>query len=518
MSAAVALSKNASYRSGRDSVGVSKNSSMKQSRRQNRGSVRLDDPFASKHKSLPVRIASFSEASDATLQKVKPKKVDSRLGFRVRDFDNDLFIDIVGEKGELIHWEEVLEEVESRAGIVHKIRTHEDEEDDLGDSLFQGMKRFNVSYLPKKEFRSASDFGEFAEIETMTVVIKVKQGNQRELQQHVESLYVEKLPSMPTGTTIHAWSLGLLSRDTTMFNDITDERFTSIMPKLLYTRADEERGHFLLAMEDLNEIAAAPTQSENSTVSYLPSVSSREALAYFSAIASYQSVHYGTLGMEKLHSYPSANTWLQFFDGEYCKPKTIAACREIFEHAVNAAPHLFEEEYGAERVEQMRALFRNGMAPLFELIASLREEKRWFTLVHNDCSTRNACMRKTGDEAIIYDWELASEGLPTFDYVEYLVSSLEPSQLTAEDVCGYIHISHAMLSLRLSHEQRYDMPTIQEWTDLFALSTLRFVLCRYVHFAFFAADDPVFVRMNKNVMQLLTIFKDSKFGLGKCFV
>jgi aminoglycoside phosphotransferase (APT) family kinase protein len=79
-----------------------------------------------------------------------------------------------------------------------------------------------------------------------------------------------------------------------------------------------------------------------------------------------------------------------------------------------------------------------------ELIDSL---DRWWsevegmphTLIHNDCNPRNLAFRQPGGSLrlCLYDWELATTGLPQHDLAELLCFVLGP-QFHLPDVFGYI--------------------------------------------------------------------------------
>jgi aminoglycoside phosphotransferase (APT) family kinase protein len=99
--------------------------------------------------------------------------------------------------------------------------------------------------------------------------------------------------------------------------------------------------------------------------------------------------------------------------------------------------------------EHAGATFSQWIGPGFcalqrELIDSLdcwwsEVEAMPHTLIHNDCNPRNLAFRQTAGtlRLCLYDWELATTGLPQHDLAELLCFVIGP-QFHPPDVAGYI--------------------------------------------------------------------------------
>jgi aminoglycoside phosphotransferase (APT) family kinase protein len=69
------------------------------------------------------------------------------------------------------------------------------------------------------------------------------------------------------------------------------------------------------------------------------------------------------------------------------------------------------------------------------------------TLIHNDFNPRNITFRRDGNEVrlCVYDWELATLGVPQHDLAELLCFVLG-ADARADDVCGYVERHRQVLA------------------------------------------------------------------------
>ncbi len=78
--------------------------------------------------------------------------------------------------------------------------------------------------------------------------------------------------------------------------------------------------------------------------------------------------------------------------------------------------------------------------------ADCASDVRFRTVIHNDLSTRNICLRSTkqGLEPVFYDWEFVTWGAPQRDVIEFLTHVLAPTHFQAGFEDGVRHYHDAL--------------------------------------------------------------------------
>ncbi len=109
---------------------------------------------------------------------------------------------------------------------------------------------------------------------------------------------------------------------------------------------------------------------------------------------------------------------------DYPTAKRMEACSELWEALGVHAWDEFPRWFGKDDLKHHRLLV-NSITDWWGEIEQLPR-----TLIHNDFNPRNLCLRPVGDGATrlcVYDWELATLGLPQHDVAEFLSFVLSDS-------------------------------------------------------------------------------------------
>ncbi|MCP4871068.1 MAG: phosphotransferase [Proteobacteria bacterium] len=187
-----------------------------------------------------------------------------------------------------------------------------------------------------------------------------------------------------------------------------DERFTRHVPGIYGLHADPKREIYLVVMERLQRMVHMDSADDVSGWS-LDDIESA-----LRGIAQIHAVWYGKeaelLEQNWLPDYPTA--------------KRMEACSELWEALGVHAWDEFPRWFGKDDLKHHRLLV-NSITDWWGEIEQLPR-----TLIHNDFNPRNLCLRPVGDGATrlcVYDWELATLGLPQHDVAEFLSFVLSDS-------------------------------------------------------------------------------------------
>ncbi len=232
-------------------------------------------------------------------------------------------------------------------------------------------------------------------------------------------------------TGCHTRELGVFSQ--------TDERFLKYLPKVYGLHEDPTREAYIVVMELLQGMELMDTADDVS--GWQP----QHIEAVVRGIAEVHSVWYGR--EEELGKQP----WL----GPVLTSADMVEMTPLWEAL---------ELHSAEEFPEM--LSRGMLQYHLDLVRSLGDwwpkmEAMPRTLIHNDFNPRNVCLRPTedGPKLCVYDWELATLGLPQHDLAEFLLFVLGDNP-EASDVSRYVELHR--LTLQECSGQEIDPITWRE--------------------------------------------------------
>ncbi len=181
----------------------------------------------------------------------------------------------------------------------------------------------------------------------------------------------------------------------------TDERFTRHVPGIHGLHADPSREIYLVVMERLQRMVHMDSADDVSGWSI------EDIEAALRGIAEVHAVWYGQ------EAALLETGWLL----DYPTTARMEACSELWEALGVHAWDEFPQWFGKDDLKRHRALVQG----IPQWWAEIEQMPR--TLIHNDFNPRNLCMRPVGDGELrlcVYDWELATLGLPQHDVAEFL--------------------------------------------------------------------------------------------------
>jgi hydroxymethylglutaryl-CoA reductase (NADPH) len=207
--------------------------------------------------------------------------------------------------------------------------------------------------------------------------------------------------------------------------ELPDDSFRRHLPVTYATLRDDAREAYVIAMEDLSslETASLAEASEEARDAHLE--------AAIRAMSSLHAVWYGR--EEELARQP----WL----GTVMTTGSMAGMHELWEelslHTAREFPEWFLPADLARR-QELVATIADWWPPL---------ERLPRTLIHNDCNPRNLAFRREpgGIRAVVYDWELATMGIPQHDLAELLCYMLTPEASRA-DVDAWLDLHRRALA------------------------------------------------------------------------
>ena len=180
-----------------------------------------------------------------------------------------------------------------------------------------------------------------------------------------------------------------------------DERFTKHVPRIYGLHADPKREIYVVVMERLQRMVHMDSADDVSGWSI------EDIEAALRGIAEVHALWYGR-ETELLET-----NWLP----DYPTAARMASCSELWEALGVHAWDEFPRWFGKEDLKAHRQLVNSIPAWWGEI------EELPRTLIHNDFNPRNLCLRPTREGPLrlcVYDWELATMGLPQHDVAEFL--------------------------------------------------------------------------------------------------
>jgi len=222
-------------------------------------------------------------------------------------------------------------------------------------------------------------------------------------------------PALGKAYSIYSDCLGLLNSDTRELAvyQQDDLRFRRFTPRFFGGRFDGDRT--VLILENLSSLEMMNTADshENWDTSYVE--------AAILGIAEMHSIHYG-----KVSSAPNDTRF--------------AEALELWTALANHAQPIFSQWIGSE--------FRSIQAALLDRIADIASMRCELpaTWIHNDFNTRNMGFRRAEGfpSLCVYDWELATTGLPQHDLAELLCFVL-PAETDQATLLHYLELHRMAL-------------------------------------------------------------------------
>ncbi|KAJ3412932.1 hypothetical protein HDV05_008720 [Chytridiales sp. JEL 0842] len=147
----------------------------------------------------------------------------------------------------------------------------------------------------------------------------------------------------------------------------------------------------------------------------------------------------------------------------------------LLEHALTESPHLFDPP----TIRLLQSCIQNSP----KIIQTLRKPTHPQTLIHNDFSPRNLCLRKatptstsTSDlQMCLYDLELSTLGVPQRDLAEFLTFTLPThTPLSVWETYILRHRAH------LQSQTQVKLPGVREYVDAFDLAMCEFLGGRWL--------------------------------------
>ena len=233
----------------------------------------------------------------------------------------------------------------------------------------------------------------------------------------------------------------------------TDDRFTAHTPLIYGTYREDAREAYIVTMEDLTglEVSEPAVDSSARRDEYLR--------AAIEGIAPLQAIWYGR--EEELRERP----WL----GHIWTTGDMTEMRELWEDLTVHAATEFPEWF----LEPDLALRQKLIDTIPEWWPILESSPR--TLIHNDFNPRNMAFRRDpeGVRLVVYDWELATLGVPQHDLADLLCYTLS-TDASREDVDRWAELHRQMLSAATKKE----IPA-GEWRAGYRSSLFDFALNRF---------------------------------------
>lgn len=198
---------------------------------------------------------------------------------------------------------------------------------------------------------------------------------------------------------------------------IGDPRFVKHIPKVLGLHADPNTGTYLTITELLSNVELLDS------IDKVHLWKSEHVKAAISAIADIHAIWYG-IPIEIPPWMANAPT-----------ARSVGNAKPLWDSLLRHAFSEFPKFFPGNSARAIKNLSER-LDEIYEEIDLLPK-----TLIHNDFNPRNICFRSTpGDlQPVIYDWELATYGLPQRDLAELLVMTQPPS---VERASVDIYIEH----------------------------------------------------------------------------
>ncbi len=185
-------------------------------------------------------------------------------------------------------------------------------------------------------------------------------------------------------------------------------RVTRAMPVVYHTVLDEERGRLWLFLEDLDGAELLDAWNDVSVWSQSQLEDVMQGLASFHSECWNDTKEWEGLSWVLP---PIQRTWI-----------------DCFGQAISAASQIHPQILTEERIRLLNRVEKR----LPKMLALLENQPR--TLVHGDCSPRNACFGHRGSERelIQYDWALTGVSTPQHDLAKFLLFVLDPRTQMAQ--------------------------------------------------------------------------------------
>jgi hypothetical protein len=190
----------------------------------------------------------------------------------------------------------------------------------------------------------------------------------------------------------------------------TDTRFLQHTPALLGSIADDSRGRWLLALEDVEDAVLRDSAEDPEAWT------ARHIASALDGLVALHAIWYGR--DTELRRLP----WIGYV-------QSAAGMKEMSELWTALARH---------SGPSFSSWAHPGMSGIQnDLIGSIESWWPWMedtprTLIHNDFNPRNVCLRAATSRLVAYDWELATIGAPQRDLVEFLCFVLRPESTPFE--------------------------------------------------------------------------------------
>jgi NADP-dependent 3-hydroxy-3-methylglutaryl-CoA reductase len=228
-------------------------------------------------------------------------------------------------------------------------------------------------------------------------------------------------------TGCHTRELGVFAQ--------TAAPFQTYLPRVYGVIEEPEREIYVLVMELLESGHAGPMALMD-TADDTSAWTHSDIEAAITGLAELHSVWYGR--EDELMAQP----WL----GPVMTSDDMIEMRGLWEalevHGTEEFPELIDR-----RILQYYLSFVRSLEDWWPKMAAMPR-----TLIHNDCNPRNACLRETpeGRQLVIYDWELATLGLPQHDLAEFLIFTLQPD-VTKDEVHHHVELHRKTLEQHVGH-------------------------------------------------------------------
>ncbi len=301
--------------------------------------------------------------------------------------------------------------------------------------------------------------------EALTVIVKKKARDEHAIDVAIQ-VAGQCSPAMGRAFARHGWEIGLAGshvREIGIYLQ-RNKSFRRHMPAVLGSRCDDERGEWILVLEDISSLDMIDSAHSIETWSEVRIESALRGLA------SLHSVWFGR--EEKLMGQP----WL----GPVVSGKKRAQMGDLWSALAENACRRFSEWAGPD----MRELQRRLVEEVDSRWQRLDEMTR--TLTHNDFNSRNIALRREGKEMRLcaYDWELATVGVPQHDLAEFLCFVLAPGA-DRREVFHYLEFHRA----ELEREARVKIDP-NEWVEGFGLSLHDLLVDRFGMYAMIDCFRP----------------------------
>ena len=322
-----------------------------------------------------------------------------------------------------------------------------------------------IGLFPHKLTLEPSDDKNEQDAKTLDVMVKVKPLDQEVIlmTNTIASMCSPRLSSahrkvkQKTGfKDIHTRELGIYRQ--------ADPRFVRHVPEIHGIFEQPSREAYVLVMEHLDGMI------HMDSVNAIDGWTRAQKEAVIDGAAQLHSIWYRR--EEELLEQP----WL----GDYRTTESMTACQELLEALGVHAFEEFPEWVSIHDLELHHVLVRD--IPMWW--RELEQQPR--TLIHNDFNPRNFCLRPSEEGAgtlCVYDWELATIGVPQHDLAEFLSFMCTPN-VTLEEVEYYSELHRKALA----HYSNLSLDEIdaEEWRiglicSLYDLAIHRFAMYVMAH-------------------------------------